>query len=260
MMETLIAFGGDEERFWQIAFLMTRIGAALLAAPLFGATGVPVLVRTAAAGALACFAAFWVPVDTDALTFGLAGLVGVAGEVVLGLALGFVLQIAFAAPLVAAELIGGGMGLSMAMAASPDGMGPRSVFGNFLTIALTLIFLAVGGHLVWLRLVVESYTAFPPGDAWLGAERFAVIADFGATAFAAGLGIALPIAVILLVVQVVTGVISRSAPALNVFALGLPLGVLAGLAGMVACLPLIFADLADLSAQALTMSADLLAR
>ena len=258
MTEALLSLAGVEERFWQIAFLMTRIGAALLAAPLFGAAGVPVVVRTAAAGALACFVAFWVPVESAALTFSLAGLVDVAGEVVLGLALGFVLQIAFAAPVVAAELIGGGMGMSMAMAASPDGQGARPVFGNFLTIMLTLIFLGVGGHLVWLRLVVESYAAFPPGDTWLGAEQFAAIAEFGGVAFAAGLAIALPIAVILLVVQIVTGVVSRSAPALNVFALGLPLGVLAGIAGLIVCLPLIFANLSDLSAQALARAAGLL--
>lgn len=260
MNAPLLGLGPLEAQFWQVAFLMTRVGAAMVAAPLFGAAGVPALVRVSAAGAIAIFVSAWLPVPEAGLTLSLAGLVEVLGEVAIGLTLGFVLQIAFAAPLVAAELIGGGMGMSMAMSGSPDGMGQRSVFGNFLTIALTLIFLATGGHLVWLRLVIESYAAFPPGQTWLGPERFGEIAQFGGTMFVAGLGIALPIVVILLIVQLVTGLLSRSAPALNIFALGLPLGVLAGLGGLIIAAPLMFAGLADLSSDGLMAVQGLLLR
>jgi flagellar biosynthetic protein FliR len=49
----------------------------------------------------------------------LPGLLDTAGEVVIGLALGFVLQFAFAAPMIAAEMIGASMGLSIATAADP---------------------------------------------------------------------------------------------------------------------------------------------
>jgi flagellar biosynthetic protein FliR len=49
--------------------------------------------------------------------------------------------------------------------------------------------------------------------------------------------IALPVTLVLLLVQVVTGVLSRSAPSLNLFALGLPLGVLAGIAALIAARP-----------------------
>lgn len=260
-MNAALALGPLEVEFWRVAFLMTRIGAAMLAAPLFGAAGVPVLVRVVATGALAVFVAAWVPAQgVDAgLGLTLAGLLIVLGEVLVGLALGFLLQMAFAAPLVAAELIGGGMGMSMAVAASPDGEGQRSVFGNFLSIAMMLVFLGIGGHLVWLRLLIESYAALPPGETWLGAERFAAIARFGGTVLAAGVGIALPVTVLLLIVQLVTGILSRAAPALNIFALGLPLGVLAGLAGMIACLPLLFGELAELSTTGLAATEELLA-
>lgn len=255
-----LGLGPIEGQFWHIAFLMTRVGAALVAAPIFGAMGVPAMVRVSAAGALAIFVALWLPVPEVSLTFTLAGLIAVLGEVLIGLSLGFVLQLAFSAPLVAAELIGGGMGLSMALSASPDGQGQRSVFGNFLTIALTLIFFGTGGHLIWLRLLMESYTVFPPGAAWLGADRYLAIAQYGATTFASGLAIALPITVILLLVQLATGVLSRSAPALNLFALGLPLGVLAGIGGLIIAAPLMFANLGDLSLNALQASKELIAR
>jgi flagellar biosynthesis protein FliR len=170
-------FGALEQDFWRVLFLMTRIGAAMLAAPIFGAVAVPVAVRVCAAGAVAVFVAAWMPAITaPAALFTLAGVLAVLGEVLVGLTLGFVLQIAFAAPTIAAELIGGGMGMSIAATADPANGGQTAVFGQFFTIFLILIFLALGAHLYWIRLVVESYQAFPPGHTWLGADRFAVVA------------------------------------------------------------------------------------
>ncbi len=233
--------GAIEQDFWRVVFLMTRIGAAMFAAPFFGAASVPVAVRVCLTGALAIFVAVWHPVAAmPESLFSLAGMLAVAGEVAVGLALGFVLQIIFAAPTLAAELIGGGMGMSMAVAADPSGAGQTTAFGQYFTVVLTLIFLAVGGHLHWIALLVESYAAFPPGDTWLGAERFEMIASFAGTMFETAVRIALPVTLVLLLVQMLTGVLSRSAPSLNLFALGLPAGVLAGIGALIISAPLIF--------------------
>lgn len=237
-------FGALEQDFWRVVFLMTRIGAAMLAAPFFGAASIPMTVRVCATGAVAFFVAAWMPaIAAPAALFTLAGLLAVAGEVVVGLALGFILQIAFAAPTIAAELIGGGMGMSMAVSADPSGGGQTTAFGQFFTIVLTLIFLAMGAHLHWIGLVVESYNAFPPGQTWLGADRFAVIASFAGTMFETAVRIALPVTLVLLLVQIVTGVLSRSAPSLNLFALGLPAGVLAGITALILAAPVIYDQL-----------------
>jgi len=234
-------FGALEQDMWRVVFLMTRIGAALLAAPFFGAASVPMPVRVALTGALAIFTSIWLPaIETPVALLSLAGLMAVAGEVIVGLALGFVLQLAFAAPTVAAELIGGGMGMSMAMSADPMGGGTTPAFGQYFVIVLTLIFLATGAHLHWIALLAESYRAFPPGETWLGADRFLAVAGFATSMFETALRIALPVTLILLLVQVLTGVLSRSAPSLNLFALGLPAGVLAGIAALVISAPLIY--------------------
>ena len=239
-----IAFGIGplEAEFWRVIFLMTRIGAAMIAAPIFGAMGVSGQVRLIAAGSIAVFVAAWTDVSAPAEVFSLTGLLAVAGEVVLGLTLGFVLQIAFAGPVLAAEVIGGAMGLSMAMTTDPQAGTQITAFGQFFTIVLTLIFLAMGGHLQWLQLVIESYSTFPPGAPWLGDDRTVMIAGFASQLFYFGLLIALPITLVLLMVQLLTGILSRSAPSLNLFALGLPSGVLAGLGALIVASPLIYAE------------------
>ena len=256
-----LGIGALEQDLWRVVFLMTRLGAALLAAPFFGATSVPVSVRVSITGAIAIFVSIWMPsVQTPAALISLDGMLAILGEVIVGLALGFVLQLAFAAPTVAAELIGGGMGMSMAVSPDAMGGGTTTSFGQYFMIVLTLIFLANGAHLHWIALVTESYNAFPPGQTWLGAERFAAIAGFASFMFETAVRIALPVTLILLLVQVLTGILSRSAPSLNLFALGLPAGVLAGMAALIISAPLIYDQFTDLVGDALADSESVIAR
>ena len=253
-------FGGIEAELWRLLFVMTRVGAALLAAPLFGTAAVPVQARVIVTGAVSVLVCAWTPVAAPPALFSLAGLLAMAGEVLVGLALGFVLQLAFAAPAIAAEVISGAMGMNIATAVDPVNGAHSPVIGQYFSVLLVLVFLGLGAHLQWLALVVDSYTAFPPGQTWLGPDRLSALTGFATTMFATALAIALPATLVLLLVQLLTGVLSRSAPALNLFALGLPAGVLAGLAALIVSAPLTADRLADLSATAVQATADLIAR
>jgi flagellar biosynthetic protein FliR len=221
------------------------------AAPFFGAGSVPMQVRVVATGAVAVLVCAWTPVQAPPALLSANGILMVMGEVLVGLSLGFVLQLSFAAPTIGAEIIGGSMGMAMATAVDPTSGAHSPALGQYFGVVLTVIFLALGGHLQWIHLVVDSYQAFPPGQTWLGPDKLSTIAGFAGTMFATAVAIALPVTLVLLVVQVVTGVLSRSAPALNLFALGLPAGVLAGIAALIASAPLITDQMTDLSAKAI---------
>jgi flagellar biosynthetic protein FliR len=160
----------------------------------------------------------------------------------------------------AAEIIGGSMGMSMATAVDPNSGAQSPALGQYFSVVITLIFLALGAHLQWFSLVIESYRVFPPGHTWLGPERFAQIAGFAGYMFTTAVMIALPVSLVLLIVQTVTGVLSRSAPALNLFALGLPAGVLAGLAALLISAPVLTDLVTRISADAIGATSDLLQR
>lgn len=260
MNAATLNFAAIEADLWRLVFAMTRIGAALLAAPFFSAAAVPVQLRVAITGAMAVLAITWLPVQIPPATFSLAGLLMLASEALVGLALGFVLQLSFAAPVLAAEQIGGAMGLSIASAADPVSGAHSPALGQYFTVLLTVIFLGLGAHLTWLQLVLDSYTALPPGAAWLSPERLQEVALFGSQMFVAAVAIALPVTLILLLVQMVTGVLSRSAPSLNLFALGLPAGVLAGIAALILAAPLLADQLTELSGDAVEQAGALLRR
>ncbi len=253
-------FGPLEAEFWRLLFAMTRIGAAMLAAPFFGAGSVPPQVRVIASGAIAVLICAWTPLAAPPALFSAAGMLILAGEALIGLSLGFVLQLAFAAPTIAAETIGGAMGMAMATAVDPHSGAHSPALGQYFAVVLTLVFFGTGGHLQWIALLVESYRIFPPGETWLGAAKVTEIAGFAATMFVTAVAIALPVTLVLLLVQLATGVLSRSAPALNLFALGLPAGVLAGLAALIAAAPMLGDRMADVAAEAVASAQAVLAR
>jgi flagellar biosynthetic protein FliR len=226
-----------EPQAWALLFVMVRIGAAFVAAPVFGAVSIPLPVRISLSGAIAVLVMAVHPVTPPAEVFGLATFVAVAAEALIGLAMGFILQIAFAAPMIASEVIGTSMGIGFASAIDPQNGRSTPALGQFFSVLLTLLFLSVNGHLVLVDMLVRSYTVLPPGGSWLAVERLRDIAFFGGYTFAAGLLLALPVGFLLLCLNMIVGMISRSAPSLNLFAVGLPASLAVGVVALALAMP-----------------------
>ena len=234
----MLGFGlSIEPQLWALVFVMIRVGAAFVAAPVFGAIGVPLPVRVALSAAIAVLVLGTHAIVPPAQVFSFVTFLSVAAEALVGLALGFVLQIAFAAPMVASEVIGTSMGIGFASAVDPLNGHSSPALGNFFSILLTLLFLSVNGHLMLVELVVKSYEALPPGAAWLAPAQLRDIAFFGGYAFLAGLLLALPVGFMLLCLNLVVGMLSRSAPALNLFAVGLPASLGVGVVALAIAFP-----------------------
>jgi flagellar biosynthetic protein FliR len=224
------SFAGVEAQLWIWMVAMIRPGAAFLAAPVFGASFVPVqlrLVIALAIGIPAVGAANFV-LPTEGLA-SIEGVLLVGGEVLAGLAIGFAVQIGFSAAILAGETISNAMGLGFAGMVDPASGQQNPMLGQFLSILATFLFLAIGGHLALAATIVESYRALPPGDAWLSSESISGLVFFGGVLFAAGLSIALPVGFAIILVQMVMGMLARSAPQLNLFSVGLPAALLAGI-------------------------------
>ena len=224
------AFAGLESQLWLWMVAMIRPGAAFYAAPLFGMAAVPTQVRLVVALAIGMAGLSAVPFHlppTGVASF--AGIAMVAGEVLTGLALGFAVQIGFSAAMLAGEVIGSTMGLGFASMVDPASGASTPALAQFLSLLATFMFLAIGGHLVLATIVVDSYRAIPVGAAWLSPDKIHGLVLFGGDMLAAGLVIALPVGFSLVLVQIVMGMLARSAPAMNLFAVGLPATLLAGL-------------------------------
>ncbi|AOL22285.1 flagellar biosynthetic protein FliR [Erythrobacter litoralis] len=204
----------------------------------------PVPLRVLLSISLGLLVSTWLPLAPIPEMLSFTAILAVVQEVVIGTAMGFLLQLAFAAPLIAAEQISGTMGLAIATSIDPSSGAQSGALGTFFSLMLTLLFYAIGGHLLWFELLIESYRLLPAGGSALSAVNAQNVVLFMGHALAAAAAIALPVVLVLLLVQVVTGIVARSAPALNLFALGLPAGVLAGIIALIVVMPIMIDQLA----------------
>lgn len=239
---------------WMVAML--RPGAAFFAAPITGSAQVPLQLRLVISLAIGIpavqLSGLHLPPDG---MISAAGLFLALGEIVIGLALGFAVQAGFAAALVAGETISNSMGLGFASMVNPMNGQSSSAIGQLLTMMATFLFLASDGHLLFAKILVESYRAFPPGGS-IPLQLFAELSKLGGLIFAAGLAIALPVAAALVLVQLIMGVLSRSAPSLNLFSVGMPAAMVTGIILLAMTAPL----MADAILAAIRQGLDVAAR
>ena len=86
-------------------------------------------------------------------------------------------------------------------------------------------------------LLLESFTLFPIGKVFLSQDLLAKMTAWGAMMFVAALLIALPVMITLLFVNIGVGFITRAAPQLNIFSVGLPAILLSGFVVMWLAVP-----------------------
>jgi flagellar biosynthesis protein FliR len=205
-----------------------RIGACLMVAPMFGAEAVPRRVRLLLALAITVAVLPMLSVPHIAL-LSADGLVTTVQQMIIGIALGFTLQVLFDALALAGQILANSMGLGFAFNIDPLRGVSSPVLGQLYLILGTLTFLALDGHLALLGLLTRSFQHLPVGPDGLDLARLQAVSLWGAELFSGALRIALPGVTALLVVNLAFGVTSRAAPALNLFAVGLPVTLIFGL-------------------------------
>lgn len=205
-----------------------RIGAMLMIAPLFGARLIPARVRIILALALGAAIAPLIPSVPAFDTFSRAAVLAIAQELIIGGTMGFMVQMVFDAIIIGSQTIAMGMGLGFAMLVDPQRGVNVPILSQFFVIMTTMMFLALGGHLILIQVLVQSFTTLPPAGAGFGRDGLWTVVSWGSEMFAGAVLVALPAVVALLIVNFAYGVISRAAPTLNLFAVGFPATMLLG--------------------------------
>ncbi len=222
-------------KFYAFLWPLTRIAALMMTAPVFSVEAANARIRLMLA--LTLTAMVYPMFDWPAIDpFSAAGLMALATEIGIGVVMGMVLQIITAALVVAGQSISASMGLSMANMMDPT-LGNVPILAQFLTVMGTLIFFALGGHLVVISALVESFRALPVGQPVKAAEAISKLLTWSSMMFLGGLLVALPVMAILLLINIGLGVITRAAPSLNIFSVGVPASVAAGFVILIIALP-----------------------
>ena len=224
-MEILVAEVVD--LFYSLIWPMIRISAFLLTAPFFSIRAVSVRIRVLLAVLLTWMVyplTDWPLLDP----FSAVGLREVFLQVFIGSLMGLLLQIVNAALIIGGQAISASMGLSMANMVDPN-MGNVPVIAQFLIICSTLIFVGLGGHVIVISLLLESFQVLPIGQMVQVKSLMGLTIQWSSMMFLGAVMIGLPLMSSLLFINIGLGVITRAAPALNIFAVGFPAMILAGI-------------------------------
>jgi flagellar biosynthetic protein FliR len=247
-----ITTGQLEAWFAQYFWPFVRIGACLMVAPVFGAQFVPARVRLLLAGAISVIVAPLVPAP-DTVPFSLAGVIVTIQQLIIGFAIGFVLQLIFDALALGGQLLSNTMGLSFAFNVDPLRGASTPVLGQLYMLLVTLTFLALNGHLALIEILAQGFTTLPVGQGGLTSAAVWNVAAWGSELFGGALMVALPGMTALLVVNLAFGVMSRAAPTLNLFAVGFPITLIFGLAIVYVGLPSVQATFLESMGNALDL-------
>ncbi|GAB6068063.1 flagellar biosynthetic protein FliR [Methylothermus subterraneus] len=163
----------------------------------------------------------------------------VGREILIGAAIGLLVQLAFAALVFAGQTIAYQMGLGFAALIDPQLGVQVPVVAQLYLLLASLWFLGADGHLLLIELLARSFSTLPITLAGLDRGEVWTVVRWGGSVFAGGLLLSLPIVVTLLFVNLALGIATRAAPQLNIFSVGFPitLGLGLGLIGLT--LPLV---------------------
>ncbi len=254
-------FTGVELTSWLATLLwpFMRIGAMFAAVPIFSSRSVPVRIRVLLAFFISWMLIPVIPAPPSVELISAQALLISINQVLIGVAMGFILQLVFAAFVIAGQSIAMAMGLGFASMIDPqNGMQVPVISQTFLIMA-TLIFLSLNGHLVLIEVLANSFQNLPVGMLVPSRDGLWQLVTWGSNMFAGGMLIALPAVAALLLVNLAFGVTTRAAPQLNIFAVGFPVMIMVGLAFLILTLPTITTHLSRLLLEAFDLIESFLA-
>lgn len=240
---------------WLSSFIwpLLRVSALFVAIPVFSGRFVSPKILT---GTIFMITVFTVPLLPSTPTIEVVSYDGILTglqQILIGLMMGFVLQLVFSAIIFAGQGIAYSMGLGFASMVDPATGTTVPVVSQFYLVVSTLLFLTLGGHLLLIEMLLDSFHTLPIGPS--GIERADVwsILAWSSRLFSAGLLMALPALASLLMVNVAFGVVTKAAPQLNIFAVGFPVTLVLGVLLMWITLPAVLNGFTNLLAESYTV-------
>ncbi len=214
----------------QYAWPFVRIAAWVMAMPILSGAFVPAKVRILTALALTIAIAPHAGAFPATEMTGFAGLMFIAREFLIGVAMGFALQLIFDAIALGGQIISMNMGLGFAVFIDHQNGVNIPVLGQLFMMLGMLLFLAMDGHLAMIQLLADSFHILPMTGMGLGQIAISQILEWAGQLFVVATRLALPAVTALIVVNLAFGVMSRAAPTLNLFAIGFPVSMVLGFA------------------------------
>lgn len=233
---------------------MMRIGAMLMAMPVIGTRLVPTRVKVILSFILSIVVLPLLPDVPEVEALSVAGLMVSLQQILIGISMGFTLQLVFGALMIAGEAVAMSMGLGFASMIDPTNGVNVPVISQFFIIVGSLLFVALGGHLMLIQLIVSSFQSLPISAVGVTREGYWSIIGWGSQMFIGALWLAIPALISMLVITISLGVMTRAAPQLNIFSVGFPVTMFLGFIIIILVIPGFLPRINQLMLEAMQLS------
>lgn len=219
---------GDLEYF---LLIFIRVASFVFIAPFFSMSNTPKNVRVA----LSFFVAFLLYQSMPRQEVVYDSLIGytivILKEVITGLLIGFAANLCSTIVAFAGQIASMEMGLSMASMMDPTTRENTTVTGVYYNYIILLLLMSSGMHRYFLKALAETYILIPVNGVVLNHEKLLnAMIEFLSDYIIIGFRICLPIFAVMVILNAVLGVLAKVSPQLNMFAVGMQMKVLVGLA------------------------------
>jgi len=235
----MVSFTLDQLSSWfgHFCWPFVRILALVGASPLFSESGIPTTAKIGLAFMLTVALAPALGPMPEVPMNSYGALWILVQQLAIGLSMGFVMRVVFAAVQTAGEFVGLQMSLSFASFFDPSVGANTAVLSRLFNLVAMLVFLTLDGHLLMLAALMRSFEVLPVGLHGLDPGGWGKLGDWGSTIFTTGLLLALPLICSQLSINLAFGVLNRASPQLTVFAIGFPIHLIGGLILLAVVLP-----------------------
>jgi flagellar biosynthetic protein FliR len=216
---------------WVFLCVLSRVSPPIMIAPPTRSGAIPMRVRALIAVAVAFLTTPLALGNATVLPGNVLNIaIALAGEVLLGMLLGSVITLAILSLQIAGQAASHLAGFDMANAADPSSDEQIPVISNLLGWLAIVILLIAGGHRYMLECCLDSFTAYPAGEVSFEGRWLTEFRGLLSHTFVIGVRAAAPLATALLLANLVTGLLARTLPQLNVLAIGFNINALCLLA------------------------------
>lgn len=209
--------------------ILMRIASFVYVAPFFNTANTPRKVKIGFAFFVSVIAMELYP----DVTYEYTGVIGYAGlvmkEAIVGLLLGAICNFTMQIIHFAGRFIDMDIGLSMASVMDPTNNTQNGIVGSIYYYMVLLIMISSGLHKYLISAIVETFRHIPVGQMTVNMSLYSTVIDFMSQFLAIGFRISLPIFASMLLLNAVLAIMSKVAPHMNMFVVGMQLKIIGGL-------------------------------
>ncbi len=216
----------DLEQWLGYLFIWARLMGIVFLFPFFNYRGIPFMLRVYLSLLIALLI-FLSMEPSPELSFRnpLEVTVLLGKEVLIGLALGYLVTLMFSVFLNAGQMVDLKSGLMLSGVFEPQFGSQVTFMGQFYYLLSLVFFLTMNGHHYFLKALADSYVIIPIDTAFMGGELAGGVISLFADMFALAFQLVAPIIIILMVMDIALGLIAKTVPQVHVFIEGLPLKI-----------------------------------